>query len=136
MGGYSTGAFHTRKLFTPITTGFFPRVGFLIRGIRIPQSFPDHKKKRSALGLLNDAAFISPQDFTDQKGDVGPKGAKFTRDHRGHRLIYFEGPHPIDEALKRERQLKRWSQVKKLALIQNQTAPLRQLSRSREKRRS
>jgi putative endonuclease len=37
----------------------------------------------------------------------GPKGAKFTRDHPGGRLIYFEGPSPIEISLRRERQLKR-----------------------------
>jgi predicted GIY-YIG superfamily endonuclease len=37
----------------------------------------------------------------------GPKGAKFTRDHQGGRIIYVEGPLPIPLALQRERQLKR-----------------------------
>ena len=65
----------------------------------------------------------------------GSKGARFTRDHSGGRLIYFEGPLPIDKALRRERQLKGWSRAKKMALIQNQAALLRKLSRSREKPR-
>ena len=65
----------------------------------------------------------------------GPKGAKFTRDHPGGRLVYFEGPFPIAIALQRERQLKRWSRAKKLALIQNQTAVLMRLSQSRERHR-
>jgi predicted GIY-YIG superfamily endonuclease len=39
----------------------------------------------------------------------GPNGAKFTRDHPGGRLVYFEGPFSIRIALQRERQLKRWS---------------------------
>jgi putative endonuclease len=51
----------------------------------------------------------------------GPKGAKFTRDHAGARLIYVEGPLSTALALQRERQLKRWSRAKKLALIRNQT---------------
>src|SRR5262249_1641159 len=38
----------------------------------------------------------------------GSKGAKFTRDHPGVRLIYVEGPLPNTIALQRERQLKRW----------------------------
>ena len=62
----------------------------------------------------------------------GPKGAKFTRDHPGGRLVYFEGPFRVAIALRRERQLKRWSRAKKLALIQHQTAVLVRLSRSRE----
>jgi predicted GIY-YIG superfamily endonuclease len=48
----------------------------------------------------------------------GPKRAKFSRDHPGARLIYFEGPLSTALALQRERQLKRWSRAKKLALIQ------------------
>jgi putative endonuclease len=60
----------------------------------------------------------------------GPKGAKFTRDHPGARLIYVEGPLSIALALQRERQLKRWSRAKKLALIQNQTNLLKTLSHS------
>ena len=37
------------------------------------------------------------------------------------RLIYVEGPFSIALALQRERQLKRWSRAKKLALVSNQT---------------
>ena len=62
----------------------------------------------------------------------GPNGAKFTRDDPEGRLVYFEGPFPIAIAFRRERQLKRWSRAKKLALIQNQTAVLMRLSQSRE----
>ena len=65
----------------------------------------------------------------------GPKGARFTRDHPGGRLIYIEGPLSITLALKRERQLKRWSRAKKLALARNQSVVLKKLSRSREKPR-
>jgi putative endonuclease len=49
----------------------------------------------------------------------GPKGAKFTRGHRGGRLIYVEGPFSIALALQRERQLKRWSR----AIAENQRTP-------------
>jgi putative endonuclease len=55
----------------------------------------------------------------------GPKGAKFTRDHRGRRLVYFEGPLARTLAVQLERQLKRWSRAKKLALILNQTLLLK-----------
>ena len=65
----------------------------------------------------------------------GSKGAKFTRDHPGGRLIYVEGPLSNTMALQRERQLKRWSRARKLALIRNQTMALKKLSRSREKPR-
>ena len=60
----------------------------------------------------------------------GPKGSKFTRDHPGARLVYIEGPLLPALALQRERQLKRWSRVKKLALIRNQTVLLKKLSHS------
>src|SRR5271165_6380647 len=60
----------------------------------------------------------------------GPRGARFTRDHPGGRLIYVEGPLSITMALQRERQLKRWSRAKKLALILNQTGLLKKLSHS------
>jgi putative endonuclease len=58
----------------------------------------------------------------------GPKGAKFTRNHPGARLIHVEGPLSIGLALQRERQLKHWSRAKKLALIRNQTELLKKLS--------
>ena len=61
----------------------------------------------------------------------GPKGAKFTRDHSGARLVYVEGPFPPAWALQREHQLKRWSRAKKMALIRNQTELLKQLSHSK-----
>ena len=57
----------------------------------------------------------------------GPKGAKFTRDHPGGRLVYIEGPLSVTLALQRERQLKRWSRAKKLALIRNQIVLLKNL---------
>jgi putative endonuclease len=64
---------------------------------------------------------------------AGSEEAEFTRDHPGGRLVYFEGPFTVEGALQRERQLKRWSQAKKLALIQNQTVVLKRLSQSRER---
>ena len=66
----------------------------------------------------------------------GPHGARFTRDHPGGRLIYVEGPLSATLALQRERQLKRWTRAKKLALIRNQPIVLKKLSQSREKPRN
>jgi putative endonuclease len=60
----------------------------------------------------------------------GPKGAKFTRDHQGGRLIHVEGPLSTALAAQRERQLKRWSRAKKLALIRDQVELLKKLSHS------
>jgi putative endonuclease len=89
------------------------------------------------LACSDGALYIgSSTDLTVRLGNHGgPKGAKFTRDHLGGRLVYFEGPLTIGTALRRERQLKRWSRAKKLALIQNRSERLAQLSQSREKSR-
>jgi putative endonuclease len=62
----------------------------------------------------------------------GHRGAKLTGDHPGGRLVYLEGPFSDITAVRRERQLKRWSRPKKLALIRNQIPRLKELSRSRE----
>ncbi len=56
-------------------------------------------------------------------------GARHTRQLTEFALIYTEGPLEFDSASKRERQLKRWSRAKKIALIQNELSKLRQLSR-------
>jgi len=58
----------------------------------------------------------------------GNRGAKFTQDHPGARLVYIEGPLFLLAAVQRERQLKRWRRAKKLALIRNQIARLKELS--------
>ena len=88
------------------------------------------------LGCSDGAVYIgSATDVAKRLTEHGgPKGAKFTRDHPGARLIYFEGPLSITLALGRERQVKRWSRAKKLALIRNQTVVLKKLSQSRERR--
>jgi putative endonuclease len=59
-------------------------------------------------------------------------GSKFTRVHRPARLVYTEGPFSEEAAVQRERQLKRWSRPKKLALIRNEIESLRKLSRSHD----
>ncbi len=73
----------------------------------------------------------SARDVADRLAEHGgPKGAKFTRDHPGARLVYVEGPLSNALAFQRERQLKRWSRAKKLALIRNQIELLKKLSHS------
>jgi putative endonuclease len=59
-------------------------------------------------------------------------GSKFTRIHAPLRLVYTEGPLSEEAAARRERQLKRWSRAKKVALIRNEIDQLRDLSRSRD----
>ena len=50
----------------------------------------------------------SAGDVAQRLGEHGgQKGAKFTRDHPGGRLVYVEGPLSITLALQRERQIKR-----------------------------
>jgi predicted GIY-YIG superfamily endonuclease len=60
------------------------------------------------------------------------RGTKFTHDHATVKLVYFEGPFDLTEAVRREFQLKRWSRAKKLALIRGNGAMLKTLSQSRE----
>lgn len=59
------------------------------------------------------------------------RGAKFTRDHVQPVLVYWEGPFDPVAAIHRERQLKRWSRAKKLALIGGNLAKLHSLARRR-----
>lgn len=45
------------------------------------------------------------------------EGANFTKKHLPVKLVYFEEFDRIDEAFNREKQIQRWSRVKKEALI-------------------
>jgi putative endonuclease len=60
------------------------------------------------------------------------RGAKFTNDHPAVKLVYFEGPFDLTEAVRREFQLKRWSRAKKMALICHDAHTLHALSRSHD----
>jgi predicted GIY-YIG superfamily endonuclease len=62
-------------------------------------------------------------------------GSKHTQDHVVPQLVYAEPVDSLVAAVKRERQLKRWSRPKKEALIRGDFATMCQLSRSREKLR-
>jgi putative endonuclease len=44
--------------------------------------------------------------------------AGFTADYRCHKLIYYEHYSNVDEAIAREKQLKKWSRAKKVELIE------------------
>ena len=61
------------------------------------------------------------------------KGARHTRQIKHFQLVYFEGPMSGEAAIQRERQIKKWSKTKKLALIRGEKETLKKLSRSREK---
>ena len=43
--------------------------------------------------------------------------AGFTADYRCHKLIYYEHYSQVQDAIARETQLKKWSRIKKVALI-------------------
>jgi len=51
----------------------------------------------------------------DHKNDVNPG---FTRDYRLHRLVYYETFQYVDNAIKREKEIKGWLRRKKIALIE------------------
>ena len=42
----------------------------------------------------------------------------FTKKYNVHKLVYFENCHDMNDAIKREKQLKNWSRVKKNALVE------------------
>lgn len=58
-------------------------------------------------------------------------GARHTAQVKPVELIYTEGPMPHEEAIARERQIKKWSRAKKLALANGDLERLRRLSRGR-----
>ena len=89
----------------------------------------------SKSSLVQTPRFISeaPATYTaDSANTVDPKEPSLRVNHASGRLVYYEGPFDFAVALQRERQLKRWSRAKKLALIKNQTLVLSRLSQSRE----
>jgi len=59
-------------------------------------------------------------------------GARHTRLLAPFTLTYFEGPMDFEAAGKRERQLKKWSRAKKIALILGDLEKLKELSRSKD----
>lgn len=54
------------------------------------------------------------QRFADHKNG---KGGHYTRSHKPLKLIYQETFNTQSEALKRERQIKGWSRVKKIRIL-------------------
>ena len=59
-------------------------------------------------------------------------GSRQARQLKEFVLVFVEGPMSADAATKRERQLKKWSRAKKLALISGDVEALKYLSKSRE----
>ena len=56
-------------------------------------------------------------------------GSEFTKKYKLKYLIYFEEYQYIQDAIEREKQLKRWSRLKKLKLIKKQNPGLEDLSK-------
>ena len=52
----------------------------------------------------------------------------FTKKYNIHKLVYFEQGDDINSALLREKQLKKWRRVKKIALIEEVNPEWRDLS--------
>ena len=59
-------------------------------------------------------------------------GARHTRQLNDFALVFVEGPMEPLIAVQRERQLKKWSRTKKIALIQGDFEKLKTLSQSRD----
>jgi len=58
------------------------------------------------------------------------KGATSTAKRRPVHLVYHEAFGSLDDAVKRERQVKKWSRAKKEALISGEMKALQKLSKS------
>lgn len=61
------------------------------------------------------------------------EGAKYTSKRLPVKLVYFEEYEKTAEAFFREKQVQGWSRAKKLALIENKTENLKELSKCRNK---
>ena len=74
----------------------------------------------------------SAQDLEDRlKRHNSGNGAVFTVLRRPVKLVYQEPCKSLDEAVNRERQIKKWSRAKKEALINGEFESLKKLSKSR-----
>jgi len=57
------------------------------------------------------------------------EGSVFTSKYKCTKLVYFESYKNMDYAIKREKQLKKWSRMKKMTLIKHLNPTLIDLSR-------
>jgi putative endonuclease len=69
------------------------------------------KSRAIYIGMTND---LRRRVFEHKNGSI----VGFTRQYRCHRLVYFESFDNVNKAIDREKQLKRWSRVKKVWLIE------------------
>ncbi|MGQ0694359.1 MAG: GIY-YIG nuclease family protein [Nitrospiraceae bacterium] len=68
---------------------------------------------------------------TREKEHNTGRGARYTAIRRPVSLVYTEAFQSVDAAVRRERQLKRWSLAKKEALITGNLERVKQLSKRR-----
>ena len=66
-----------------------------------------------------------------EKAHNDGKGANYTKIRRPVQLAYNEKFEVFEDAVRRERQVKKWSRAKKEALINNDLAALRKLSKGK-----
>jgi predicted GIY-YIG superfamily endonuclease len=83
------------------------------------------------LRLQNDCIYVGSTDDLDRRWaeHQSGNGGKTTSDSRPVALIYLESVADGFEARKRERQLKRWSRAKKLALAKGHFDVLHRLAK-------
>lgn len=62
------------------------------------------------------------------------KAAKFVKEGKEFKLVYYETYKTRLESMRRENQLKRWTRVKKEALISGNLEQLKKLSKSRQRK--
>jgi putative endonuclease len=75
----------------------------------------------------------SAQDLEDRlKRHNSGNGAAYTALRRPVRLVYQEPCKNLEDAVSRERQIKKWSRAKKEALINGEFETLKKLSKSRD----
>ncbi len=81
------------------------------------------------LRMVNDQLYIGQTDNLNARLILHKKhtGAKFTRDNYDFRLAYTENYQTRLEAMRREKQLKGWTRVKKEALISGDLKKLKGL---------
>ena len=66
-----------------------------------------------------------------QEHDDGINDGAYTADRRPVKLVYIEENRYVNNAIAREKQIKRWSRVKKIALIERQKLDLPGLAKKK-----
>ena len=69
---------------------------------------------------------------TREESHNAGRGANYTRIRRPVHLVYHETFDVFEDAVRRERQVKRWSRAKKEALIKGNIGKLKKLSKSEQ----